>query len=108
MEIIQSELGRFLRDLRKTNGQTLHQVSQGTDIDSPLISKLERGERLPTEEQIKKLAKHFNISESDLKVRHTVEKIIREYGVNETTYEAIKKVEEQISPYLKKVKQNEA
>ena len=102
MEIIQSELGRFLRDLRKTNGQTLHQVSQGTDIDSPLISKLERGERLPTEEQIKKLAKHFNISESELKIKATAEKIIKEFGITDTTYEAVSLVMEQLTPYLKK------
>ena len=102
MEIIQSELGRFLRDLRKKNGQTLHQVSQGTDIDSPLISKLERGERLPTEEQIIKLAKHFNISESELKIKATAEKIIKEFGITDTTYEAVSLVMEQLTPYLKK------
>ena len=48
MKTLQSDLGHYLRELRKENGQTLHQVSQGTDIDSPLLSKLERGERLPT------------------------------------------------------------
>mgnify|MGYP003380661107 CR=1 FL=1 len=46
----------YKRQLRKDKGQTLHQVSVGTDIDSPLLSKLERGERLPTAEQIKKLS----------------------------------------------------
>ena len=102
MEIIQSELGRFLRNLRKQNGQTLHQVSHGTDIDSPLISKLERGERLPTEEQIIKLAKHFNISESELKIKATAEKIIKEFGITDTTYEAVSLVMEQLTPYLKK------
>ena len=102
MKTIHSELGQYLRELRKEKGQTLHQVSQGTDIDSPLISKLERGERLPTSEQIKKIAKHFKISESKLKIKATAEKIIKEFGVTDTTYEAVSLVMEQLTPYLKK------
>ncbi len=102
MKTINSELGRYLRELRKEKGQTLHQVSQGTNIDSPLISKLERGERLPTVEQIKKLANHFTISENDLKIKATAEKIIKEFGVTNTTYDAVNLVMEQLTPYFKK------
>lgn|SRR5690554_4368624 len=102
MKILNSELGQHLRELRKDKGQTLHQVSVGTDIDSPLLSKLERGERLPTDEQIKKLAKYYKVPETDLKVKATAERIIKEYGVNDTTYEAVNLVMEQITPYIKK------
>jgi len=97
-----SDLGQYLRELRKEKGQTLHQVSKGTDIDSPLLSKLERGERLPTAEQIKMLAKYYKVSEADLKVKATAERIIKEYGVNDTTYDAVNLVMEQITPYIKK------
>jgi HTH-type transcriptional regulator, competence development regulator len=99
-----SELGQFLRNLRKGKSETLHQVSKGSDIDSPMLSKIERGERMPTLDQLKKLCKYFKIAEADLKVMHTAEKIIKEYGVNETTYEAVRMVSEQIIPYLKKSK----
>jgi HTH-type transcriptional regulator, competence development regulator len=102
MKIFNSDLGQYLRELRKEKGQTLHQVSKGTDIDSPLLSKLERGERLPTAEQIKKLSKHYKVSEADLKVKATAERIIKEYGVNDTTYDAVNLVMEQITPYVKK------
>ncbi len=102
MKDLNSELGQYLRGLRKDKGQTLHQVSKGTDIDSPLLSKLERGERLPTSEQIKRLAKHYKVAEADLKVKATAERIIKEYGVNDTTYEAVNLVMEQITPYIKK------
>jgi transcriptional regulator with XRE-family HTH domain len=99
-----SDLGKHFRELRKEKGETLHQVSKGTDIDSPMLSKIERGERMPTLEQLKKLCKYFKVAEADLKVMHTAEKIIKEYGVNETTYEAVRMVSEQIVPYLKKSK----
>jgi transcriptional regulator with XRE-family HTH domain len=102
MKVLTSELGQYLRELRKGKGQTLHQVSVGTDIDSPLLSKLERGERLPTDEQIKKLAKYFKVAETNLKVKVTAERIIKLYGVNDTTYEAVNLVMEQITPYIKK------
>jgi transcriptional regulator with XRE-family HTH domain len=102
MKVLNSELGQYLRELRKDKGQTLHQVSVGTDIDSPLLSKLERGERLPTDEQIKKLAKYYKVAETNLKVKATAERIIKEYGVNYTTYEAVNLVMEQITPYIKK------
>lgn len=102
MKVLHSELGQYLRELRKDKGQTLHQVSVGADIDSPLLSKLERGERLPTDEQIKKLAKYYKVVETNLKVKATAERIIKEYGVNDTTYEAVNLVMEQIIPYIKK------
>ena len=102
MKILNPELGQYLRELREDKGQTLHQVSVGTDIDSPLLSKLERGERLPTDEQIKKLAKYYKVVETDLKIKATAERIIKEYGVNDTTYEAVNLVMEQITPYIKK------
>jgi transcriptional regulator with XRE-family HTH domain len=104
MKNYNSDLGQQFRELRNKKGETLHQVSKGTDIDSPMLSKIERGERMPTLEQLKKLSRYFKVSEADLKVMHTAEKIIKEYGVNETTYEAVRMVEEQITPYLKKSK----
>ena len=99
-----SDLGKQIKELRKGRGETLHQVSMGTDIDSPMLSKIERGYRIPTLEQLKKLCRYFKVPEAEFKAMHTAEKIIKEYGVNETTYEAIRLVEEQLVPYLKKSK----
>jgi len=99
-----SDLGQYLRELRKERGETLHQVSKGTDIDSPMLSKIERGERLPTSEQLKRLAKFYKVSEAYLKVKHTAEKILKQYGANKTTYDAIQLVNEQLTPYAKKSK----
>ncbi len=105
MDKFKSELGQYLRELRKQREETLHQVSKGTDIDSPMLSKIERGERLPTNEQLKRLAKFYKVSEARLKVKHTAEKILKEYGVNETTYDAIQLVSEQLTTYAKKSKE---
>ena len=106
METSYSGLGQHLRKLRKEKGQTLHQVSKEADIDSPLLSKIETGERLPTDEQVKKLAVHYTIPESELLVMATAEKIIKEYGINVVTYHAVNLVMEHITPYLKNGKTN--
>lgn len=97
-------LGQYINQLRKQKNETLHQVSMGTDIDSPMLSKIERGKRFPTLEQLKKISIYFKVSETDLKVKYTAGKILREYGDSETTYEAIQLVNEQLAPYSKKAK----
>lgn len=104
MNTPRSELGQYFRELRKERQETLHQMSKGTDIDSPMLSKIERGERLPTSEQLKRLAKFYKVSDASLKAKHTAEKILKEYGVNETTYDAIQLVNERLTPYAKRAK----
>jgi transcriptional regulator with XRE-family HTH domain len=47
MKVLNSDLGQYFRKLRTDKGETLHQVSKGTDIDSPMLSKIERGDRMP-------------------------------------------------------------
>ena len=55
-------LGQYLRELRIGKGKTLHEVSKGVDIDSPLLSKIERSERLPTLLQVKKLSRFYEVA----------------------------------------------
>lgn len=96
-----STLGDYIRQLRKQKDETLHQISMGTDIDMPMLSKIERGERLPTKEQLKKISQYFKISEKDLNVKYVAEKILKDHGKNKITYEAIQLVTEQLALYLK-------
>ncbi|MCP4353493.1 MAG: helix-turn-helix transcriptional regulator [Desulfobacterales bacterium] len=84
--------------------KTLHKVSMGTDIDMTLLSKIERGERFPTSEQLKRLTSYFDVPESDLLSDLISEKIIKTYGINKTTYDAIQIVNEKLAPYMKKSK----
>jgi transcriptional regulator with XRE-family HTH domain len=95
-------LGQYLRVLRKQKNQTLHGVSKETDIDSPLLSKIERGERLPTLEQLKRLSRFYKIPETSLLAKLAAEKIVKDYGISNTTYDAIRIVEEQLVEFGKK------
>jgi len=73
----------------------------GTDIDSTILSKIERGERLPTIDQITRLADYYEISEESLKAQFIAEKIMKDYGFNNTTFNAIQLVREEFANYAK-------
>ena len=59
-------IGELLRQLRDEQKQYLREVAAGIGIDQALLSKIERGERLPNKEQVLKLAKHFNAEKNEL------------------------------------------
>lgn len=95
-----TDLKENVKSLRNEQNLTLHQVAKGTDIDMTMLSKVERGERLPTVEQIKRIASFFQVSENELLTKLTAERIIKDYGINETTLNALHLVKEQITHYL--------
>ena len=51
-----------MRDIRKAKHLTLVYVQTQTGIDHSLLSKYERGERMPTVENLMLLAKLYNTS----------------------------------------------
>jgi len=102
MIIIKSEIGEKLRYLRKQKEDTLNNVSEASGIDLTILSKIERGERLPTREQLSILANYYKHNKSELKTLLIAEKIIKDYGINVDTQKAISLVKKQIIKYLKK------
>ena len=60
------QLGSKLRELREKKGTQLRKVAAALDIDQSLLSKYERGERLPNESFIKRVAKYFAFDENEL------------------------------------------
>jgi len=91
--------GTKLKNLRNSRKETLHNVAVGTNIDMTLLSKFERKERIPTVEQAKRIAAYFNIDFNELNIELTAERIVFEYGLNNTTYKAINLVREAYVEY---------
>lgn len=92
--------GRTIKDIRLGRQETLHQLSMGTDIDMTLLSKIERNVRFPTDDQLKRISNYLSIPENELKSIVISSKIVKEYGINDTTYKAVQLVNEQFAPYL--------
>lgn len=83
-------IGQIIRQLRDEQKQLLREVSAGVGMDQALLSKIERGERLPNKEQVLKLAKHFNAKENDLIIAWLSDKLVNELVHEDLANEALK------------------
>lgn len=68
-------IGHILREIREENGYPLQEIQQNIDIDVTLLSKIENGKRLPTTEQLQKLAKFYRYDEKPLFIQRESDKI---------------------------------
>jgi HTH-type transcriptional regulator, competence development regulator len=82
-------IGEILRHLREEQKQFLREVSAGVEIDQALLSKIERGERLPNKEQVLKLAKHFKVKENELIVAWLSDKLVNDLVNEDLANEAL-------------------
>jgi transcriptional regulator with XRE-family HTH domain len=75
-------------------------IAAALGIDSTLLCKLERGERLPTEAQISGFARVFQRDETELRGLVIADKMLSEYrDVNAAVY-AAQFIREEIEPYV--------
>lgn len=72
--------GEWLRQLRQERKLQQRVVAAAGDMDVAVLSKVELGQRLPTEEQTSKLAKFFKVNETEAKARRLVAKFYLEGG----------------------------
>jgi transcriptional regulator with XRE-family HTH domain len=59
-------LGYRIRELREKKNLLLRQVAAHIEVDTALISKIERGERKATKEQVIQIAQFLNANEDEL------------------------------------------
>lgn len=71
-------LGDIIRGERYKRGLLLREVGAALDVDQALISKYERGQRLPNKNQVIQLAKYYQINENDLIATWLADKILNE------------------------------
>lgn len=90
-------IGDRLRKLRKEKTWPLRKVAAMLDMDVAILSKIERGQRPLTQEIIQKLAFIYDVEAQPLIVRYLNEKLIHEYGQDESGREAIIAAEQEIS-----------
>lgn len=92
--------GEILREGREKKGLLLRQVAAFLDIDTAILSKVERGERKATKEQIIKIADILDFKKDELLIHYLSEKIAYEL-VDEDVASKTLKVAEQRVKYLK-------
>ncbi|PST83188.1 transcriptional regulator [Pedobacter yulinensis] len=100
---VKQTTGEILRESREKKGLLLRQVAALLDIDTAILSKIERGERKATKEQILKLADILDLKKDELLIQYLSEKIAYDL-VNEDVAGKTLKVAEQKVAYLKSKK----
>ncbi|KAA6334008.1 hypothetical protein EZS27_017640, partial [termite gut metagenome] len=85
-----------LRKLREDKQLPLRVVAAYLDIDQAILSRIERGQRKASREQIIKLADYFDVKEEELLVAWLSDKLVYEIADEQLGIEALKVAEEKV------------
>jgi len=88
--------GQKLRELRGKEKLLLRQVAAAVEMDTALLSKIERGERMPNREQVLTFATFFKVKADDLVVAWLSDKLASEVQNEHVGLKAIKIAEKKI------------
>lgn len=89
-------IGEQIRLLREGNNLPLRKVAAAMDMDQSILSKIERGERKATKDQIIRIAELFDVDENALVISYLSDKIVYDLLGDDLAYEVLKVAEEKI------------
>ena len=93
-------LGKRIRELRNKNGVLQRQLASLLEIDTPMLSKIERGDRRAKRAQIVRSANYFQIDEKELLTLWVADKILEAVAdENEFKKDALKIVVKLLNNY---------
>lgn len=99
-----SQFGEQLKKLREQNNLLQRQVASILEIDTPMFSKIERGERRAKREQVLLLAKLLNADTQELLTLWLAEQVYDLVKDEDVASNALKVAEEDLSKFKKPVK----
>ena len=73
-----NKFGDIIRNKREEKGMLLRQLAAMIDVDTAILSKVERGERKARKEQVEKIAKALDLDEKELMIEYLSEIIAYE------------------------------
>lgn len=89
--------GELLKGLRECKGMSLANVQESAGIDGTLLSRIENGKRLPTDDQVKILSSVYGIAAKTLKVQLASDKIVHYLqGYEDTATDILKAAEDKM------------
>ena len=91
-----NSVGSTIRENRKSKNLLLRQLADILDIDVAILSKIERGERTPTKDQLIKIASALQIDVNILIQNQLAEKILIELSDNINPIEVMKIVQKEL------------
>ena len=97
--------GDSIRKLREEKELPLRTVAAYLDIDQAILSKIERGQRKPSREQVIKLAVYYKVKESDLLIAWLSDKLVYELADEDIALKALQVAEEKVRHITKNKRQ---
>lgn len=94
--------GEYIREIREEKQLLLREVASEMNIDTALLSKIERGTRIARKEQVEALAKALKQNKNELLQFWMADKIVFMLKDEKNITEILKKVEENINRLSKK------
>lgn len=93
-----------LKSLREENHYLQRQIAALLDIDTPMYSRIERGERFAKGEHIPILAKYYDIDENELRQLWLADKVYDVIAGESSANDVLSIVSESIAEYGKENK----
>lgn len=87
-----NSFGEYLRNRREQLRLPLRKVAAELDIDTSILSKIERNERLATKEMLPTLAKTLEIQDKEIQIEFIQSTILSELGDLEFLADELKNV----------------
>lgn len=84
--------GEYLRNRREQLGLPLRKVAAELDIDTSILSKIERNERMAIKEMLPKLAKALEVQEKEIQIEFIQSTVLSELGDLEFLNDGLKNV----------------
>ena len=69
-------LGKKIKELRMENGVLQRQLASLLEIDTPMFSKIQRGDRRAKRTQVVQMANYFNVDEKELLTLWVADKVL--------------------------------
>ena len=91
-------LGQKIKELRLENGVLQRQLASFLEIDTPMFSKIERGDRRAKRIQVVQIANYFSVDEKELLTLWVADKVLDAVeDEEELKWDAIKVAQSSIS-----------
>ena len=87
-----NSFGEYLRNRREHVGLPLRKVAAELDIDTSILSKIERNERVATKEMLATFSKTLGIPEKEIQIEFIQSTVLNELGDLEFLADGLKNV----------------
>lgn len=87
-----NSFGEYLRNRREQLGLPLRKVAAELDIDTSILSKIERSERVATKEMLPILAKTLEVQDKEVQIEFIQSTVLSELGDLEFLADGLKNV----------------